>query len=81
MRRLVAPVTAVGSIALSAYVGHILAIKALGTDILPGSPALPVYVGFALTAMLLALIWTRFFRRGPLEYLMHVATRPALLIR
>ncbi|WUJ13509.1 DUF418 domain-containing protein [Streptomyces sp. NBC_00390] len=81
IRRPAAPVAAVGSIALTAYVGHILAIKALGTDDLPGSAALPVYVGFALAAMLLALIWTRFFRRGPLEYLMHVATRPALLIK
>jgi hypothetical protein len=74
------PVIALGSMSLTAYVGHILAIKALGTDDLPDSAALPVLLGFVAAAMLLALVWTRFFRRGPLEYVLHAATTPARLI-
>jgi uncharacterized membrane protein YeiB len=27
------------------------------------------------TAMLFATLWTRHFRRGPLEYLLHATTR------
>ncbi|MFF3325040.1 DUF418 domain-containing protein [Streptomyces sp. NPDC002889] len=78
---LAAPVIAVGSISLTAYVGHIVAIKALGTDDLPAFAALPVLLGFAAVAMLLALAWTRVFRRGPLEYMLHAATTtPARLI-
>ncbi|WP_405690207.1 DUF418 domain-containing protein [Streptomyces sp. NBC_00057] len=80
LRWFAAPVTAVGSIALTAYVGHIIAIKALGIDDLPDSAALPVFICFAVAAMLLALAWTRFFRRGPLEYMLRAATTPARFI-
>lgn len=81
LRWLAAPGVAVGSISLTAYVGHIIAIKALGTDDLPDPAALPVLLGFAVVAMLLALAWTRVFRRGPLEYMLHAATTtPARLI-
>jgi uncharacterized membrane protein YeiB len=79
LRWLATPVIAVGSIALTAYVGHIIAIKALGIDDLPDSAALLVLLGFAAAAMLLALAWTRAFRRGPLEYMLHAATTPARL--
>lgn len=79
LRWLATPVIAVGSIALTAYVGHIIAIKALGIDDLPDSVALLVLLGFAAAAMLLALAWTRAFRRGPLEYMLHAATTPARL--
>lgn len=78
--RLAAPVIAVGSVSLTAYVGHIIAIKALGIDDLPASAALPALVGSAAAAMLLAVAWTRAFRRGPMEYLLHAATTPARLI-
>ncbi|PBC60961.1 hypothetical protein BKI49_26880 [Streptomyces sp. Tue6028] len=80
VRRLTAPLAAVGSIALTAYVGHIVAIWALGVDDLPDSAALPVLLGFIVVTMLLALAWTQRFRRGPLEFLMHAATAPARLI-
>jgi uncharacterized membrane protein YeiB len=80
LRWVTTPVSAVGSIALTVYVGHIVAIKALGTRDLPDSAALPVFLCFAAAAMLFALVWTRFFRRGPLEYLMHALTVPARLI-
>ncbi|OAH13709.1 OpgC protein [Streptomyces jeddahensis] len=78
--RLIAPVVAVGSVSLTAYVAHIVAIRLLATDDLADPAGLPVLLGFAATAMLLAPLWTRRFRRGPLEHLMHAATHPARLI-
>ncbi|WP_432075669.1 DUF418 domain-containing protein [Streptomyces wuyuanensis] len=78
--RLLAPLAAVGSISLTAYVAHIFAIRLLGTVDGEDWAALPVLLGFAVAAMALALLWTRFFRRGPLEYLLYSATRPARLI-
>ncbi|WP_431950273.1 DUF418 domain-containing protein [Actinacidiphila sp. bgisy167] len=80
VRWVVAPVIAVGSISLTAYVGHIVAIGVLGVDDMPDSAALPVLLSFVAAAMVLALAWTRIFRRGPLEALMHAATIPARLI-
>lgn len=81
LRGFAAPVVAVGSMSLTAYVGHIIAIEVLGTDDLPASAELPVFLGFSAATMLLALAWTRFFRRGPLEYAMYTATAPARLLR
>ncbi|MFC9635965.1 DUF418 domain-containing protein [Streptomyces mirabilis] len=80
LRRLAAPVIAVGSVSLTAYVGHIIAIKALGIDDLPTSAALPALACLAAASMLLAVAWTRAFRRGPLEYMLHAATAPARLL-
>lgn len=80
VRRLTAPIAATGSIALTAYVGHIVVIWALDIDDLPDSAALPVLLGFIAVTMLLALAWKHRFRRGPLEYLMHAATTPVRLI-
>ncbi|MER5903507.1 DUF418 domain-containing protein [Streptomyces mirabilis] len=80
LRRLAAPVIAVGSVSLTAYAGHIIAIKALGIDDLPTSAALPALACLAAASMLLAVAWTRAFRRGPLEYMLHAATAPARLI-
>ncbi|MEU4091600.1 acyltransferase family protein [Streptomyces sp. NPDC026673] len=74
------PLIAVGSISLTAYVGHIVAIRVLGVDDLPDSADLPVLLAFSAAAMVLALAWTRIFRRGPLEVLMHAVTTPARLI-
>ncbi|MEU1199141.1 DUF418 domain-containing protein [Streptomyces sp. NPDC005813] len=79
-RRAVTPFVAVGSISLTVYVGHIIAIKTLGTDDMPDAAALPVLLGFIAVAMLLAVAWTRRFRRGPLEYMLYAATTPARLI-
>ncbi|WP_406443665.1 DUF418 domain-containing protein [Streptomyces sp. NBC_01613] len=74
--RLATPVTAVGMTALTAYVLHILAIRAVGMREETG-PALLSLLLFTATAMLLATVWTRHFRRGPLEHLLHTATLPA----
>ncbi|WP_320778673.1 DUF418 domain-containing protein [Streptomyces sp. CRN 30] len=79
LTRLATPVTAVGTIALTAYVAHILALSVLGTAAETG-PALVALAAFGATAMLSAVLWTRRFRRGPLEYLLHTATRPADLL-
>ncbi|UUU36221.1 DUF418 domain-containing protein [Streptomyces sp. CA-210063] len=80
VRRLAIPVRAVGMTALTAYVLHILAIRQFGMEDEHG-PALVDLLVFSLTAMVLATAWTRWFRRGPLEYLLHVSTRPARFIR
>ncbi|MGW2639909.1 DUF418 domain-containing protein [Streptomyces sp. NPDC001348] len=80
LNRLLAPLAAVGSVSLTVYVFHIVAIRLLGTDDLPERAALPVFLAFVVVAMALALLWTRFFRRGPLEYLLHSATMAARFI-
>ncbi|WP_030251102.1 DUF418 domain-containing protein [Streptomyces violens] len=78
-RRLATPVTAVGMVSLSAYVLHIVVIRAVWKEDLPGSWT-ELFLFFAVT-MLLAVVWTRLFRRGPLEYLLHIATKPARIVR
>ena len=78
-RRLAAPAVAVGSMSLTAYVVHIAGIGLLGIEELPGSP-LPVLVGFVASAAVLATTWSRCFRRGPLEWLVHATTRVTRLV-
>jgi uncharacterized membrane protein YeiB len=82
LRRLAKPVIAVGTMSLTAYVGHFLAQSALslsaGTDTQQSWVPL---IMFVLGATVFAAIWSRFFRRGPLEYLLNVATKPAKHIR
>jgi uncharacterized membrane protein YeiB len=81
LRRLAKPVIAVGTMSLTAYVGHFLAQSAW-----PASGAgtttswLPVLT-YILTAIVFATVWSRFFRRGPLEHLLNAATKPAKYIR
>ncbi|WP_436844688.1 DUF418 domain-containing protein [Streptomyces longwoodensis] len=74
LTRLVAPVSAVGMISLTAYVLHILVIRAVGMEE-ETVPALIALLAFMATAMLFASLWTRHFRRGPLEYLLHATTQ------
>lgn len=76
VRRLAAPVVAVGAMSLTAYVLHIVALWALDIDDEPDSPLLTL-LGFSAAAMAFAMVWSRFFRRGPLEHLLHTATLPA----
>ncbi|EFL31917.1 predicted protein [Streptomyces viridochromogenes DSM 40736] len=82
LRRLAKPVIAVGTMSLTAYVGHFLAQTALSTPAGTGTQQswLPLIM-YVLGAILFAAIWSRFFRRGPLEYLLNAATRPAKHIR
>ena len=83
LRWLAGPVIAVGTMSLTIYVGHILAILAL-----PGENATPpdanstvLWCVFVLSAIVFAAVWSRFFRRGPLEYLLNSATKLARLVR
>ncbi|MDC2948022.1 DUF418 domain-containing protein [Streptomyces heilongjiangensis] len=82
LRRLAKPVIAVGTMSLTAYVGHFLAQSVLstpaGTDTQQSWTPLIMYV---LGAIVFAAVWSRFFRRGPLEYLLNQATQPAKRIR
>ncbi|MFJ3307283.1 DUF418 domain-containing protein [Streptomyces sp. NPDC086549] len=78
-RRLAHPVIAVGSMSLTAYVFHVVGIRVLGIKELPGSP-LHVLLGFIVAVTVLATLWSRRFRRGPLEWLLAKATKPAQLV-
>ena len=80
LTRLTTPVAAVGMVSLTAYVLHILAIRAVGMEEETG-PALIALVVFIAAAMLLATAWTRRFRRGPLEHLLHTTTRVTRYIK
>ncbi|MFF5309787.1 DUF418 domain-containing protein [Streptomyces massasporeus] len=82
LRRLAKPVIAVGTMSLTAYVGHFVVQSALS---LPSGTStqqswVPLLM-FVLGAIVFAAIWSRFFRRGPLEYLLNAATKPAKHIR
>jgi peptidoglycan/LPS O-acetylase OafA/YrhL len=82
LRRLAKPVIAVGTMSLTAYVGHFVASSMVrvpaGTT--NQDSWAPVLV-FIVAATVFAATWSRFFRRGPLEQLLHVATRPAQRLR
>lgn len=80
LRSLARPVIAVGSMSLTAYVFHLIGIRFLGIEELPGSP-LYVLLGFIAAATVFATVWSRFQQRGPLEWLMTRATGMARHIR
>ncbi|GHE04424.1 membrane protein [Streptomyces alanosinicus] len=80
LARLARPVIAVGSMSLTAYVLHIVGIRLLGIEDLPGSP-LYVLAGFVVVVTVFATLWSRHFRRGPLEWLLGRATKAAELVR
>ncbi|MEV6874548.1 DUF418 domain-containing protein [Amycolatopsis sp. NPDC051128] len=88
LRRLAGPIIAVGTMSLTAYVGHFVAssffVPGQGADA-PAEAAnqtswTPVLL-FILGAILFATIWSRFFRRGPLEHLLNAATKPVRHLR
>ncbi|WP_063737107.1 DUF418 domain-containing protein [Streptomyces sp. RTd22] len=82
LRRLAKPVIAVGTMSLTAYVGHFIAQSTLSMPAGTGTQHswVPLLM-FVLGAIVFAAIWSRFFRRGPLEYLLNYATKPAKFIR
>ncbi|MER6620665.1 DUF418 domain-containing protein [Streptomyces sp. NPDC000931] len=82
LRRLSKPVIAVGTMSLTAYVGHFVAQSVMGMPAGESSQAswVPVLM-FILAATVFAAVWSRFFRRGPLESLLNAATRPAKYVR
>ncbi|MFE6613362.1 DUF418 domain-containing protein [Amycolatopsis sp. NPDC057786] len=84
LRRLSAPVIAVGTMSLTLYVGHFLVgglIGALGKGQGAGNDSAMVLLWFIVGATVFAWLWSRFFRRGPLEYLLHFATKAAKSVR
>ncbi|MEV3970207.1 DUF418 domain-containing protein [Streptomyces sp. NPDC050698] len=82
LRPLAKPVIAVGTMSLTAYVGHFVAQSVLSTTAGTSTQQswLPLIM-YVLGAIVFATIWSRFFRRGPLEYLLNAATKPAKHIR
>lgn len=80
LRRLAKPVIAVGSMSLTAYVYHIIAIWLLNTET-SAVPPLHILLGLIASVTVLATLWSRFFQRGPLERLMGKATGIARRIR
>ncbi|MCX4860487.1 DUF418 domain-containing protein [Streptomyces canus] len=82
LRRLATPVIAVGTMSLTAYVGHFLVQSTLPIAVGTSSQQswVPLLL-FVLGAIVFATTWSRFFRRGPLEYLLNAATKPAKHIR
>ncbi|MFG6199723.1 DUF418 domain-containing protein [Nonomuraea sp. JJY05] len=82
LRHLAKPVIAVGTMSLTAYVGHFVAQSVLsvpgGTGTQQSWMPLLMFIGGAIA---FASIWSRFFRRGPLEYLLNASTKPAKYIR
>jgi uncharacterized membrane protein len=61
------PITAVGAMSLSVYTAHLLAIATLELFSVEVPPGLELTL-FIVGAMVFALSWLVFFRRGPLEY-------------
>ncbi|MGN9758860.1 DUF418 domain-containing protein [Streptomyces sp. SD31] len=80
LRRLAGPVIAVGSMSLTAYVYHIVAIWLLDTET-SAVPPLHILLGLIASVTVLATLWSRFVKRGPLEWLMGRATGLARHIR
>lgn len=81
--RAATPVIAVGTMSLTLYVGHILVILALPGEAAapPESASTPLLLSFIAGAVLFASVWSRYFRRGPLEHLLHRATTLAKFVR
>ncbi|MEX0172845.1 DUF418 domain-containing protein [Streptomyces sp. LMG1-1-1.1] len=82
LRRPAKPVIAVGTMSLTAYVGHFVVQSMVGIPAGESSQEswVPVLT-FVLGAIVFATVWSRFFRRGPLEALLNAATKPAKHIR
>ncbi|MEU1107163.1 DUF418 domain-containing protein [Streptomyces tibetensis] len=81
LRRLAKPVIAVGTMSLTAYVVHFLAQSAWPASGAGTTKSWVPLLLYVLGAIVFATVWSRFFRRGPLEYLLNTATKPAKYIR
>jgi uncharacterized membrane protein len=75
LARLARPVIAVGTMSLTVYVAHLVALPYVSTD------DYTALIGFVIVAVLFAGVWSRFFRRGPLEHLLNSATGVARFVR
>jgi uncharacterized membrane protein YeiB len=72
--RLSAPFVAMGQLALTVYVAHLLALHAWSDVLRSGEvgEAVLIVLAFTAAAALAAVLWRRAFRRGPLEALLDV---------
>ena len=68
--RVVYPVAATGALALSVYSVHIVAIAALGPQVVH-QPDVATHVTFVVVALVVASGWRAWLGRGPLELLLH----------
>lgn len=68
------PLAAVGTMALTAYSVHIVAIAILGDDVVWYPESNAVLVWFVAVALVGCTLWTRLVGRGPLEWLMRTLT-------
>ncbi|WP_215453090.1 DUF418 domain-containing protein [Streptomyces sp. ATCC 21386] len=78
LRRLASPLIAVGTMSLTLYVAHVAAYTMLPDD--ATNTLVPLF-GFIAGSILFATVWSRFFRRGPLEYLLNSTTKLAKFVR
>jgi len=68
--RALAPLAAVGSLALTAYTVHVLAIAALGPAVVR-EPTVGGWLAFLGTTVALCWFWASTVGRGPFEWLLH----------
>ncbi|GIG40132.1 hypothetical protein Cph01nite_18940 [Cellulomonas phragmiteti] len=71
--RALAPVSATGALALTAYSGQLLAIALLGDQVV-WQPTAGGLVGFLLVTVALCWLWHATLGRGPLELVLHVVS-------
>ena len=75
--RVLAPLAAVGSLALTAYTVHIVVIAVLGQGVVYDA-TVEVWLAFLLTTIGLCWLWAATVGRGPFEWVLHrVSTRAA----
>ncbi|MBO0925139.1 DUF1624 domain-containing protein [Cellulomonas sp. zg-ZUI199] len=71
--RALAPVSATGALALTAYTGQLLAIAVLGDEVV-WQATTAGWVAFLLVTVGLCWLWRATLGRGPLELLLHVVS-------
>ncbi len=71
------PLVLAGQLALTVYVGHLLALHAAPAALTADEvlPALVLLGGFALASVVFATLWRRGFPRGPLEAVLYLPWR------
>ena len=74
--RLLWPVAAAGTMTLTFYSAHLVVAGVLGADLVEDHPA-AVYLLMVLAVLVIAPLWLRWRRQGPLEQLVSAATRRA----
>ncbi|WP_127131338.1 heparan-alpha-glucosaminide N-acetyltransferase domain-containing protein [Georgenia sp. SYP-B2076] len=70
-RPLLSPVAAAGSMSLTVYSVHIVAISLLGDEVVWSPDSNAVLVRFVVVALAGAWVWRRYLGRGPLERALH----------